>query len=241
MLMPSCACYVQNEIGAASAFAYDLNAACCGFLYGLDAGDRYVRTDTQSKVLIIGAETLSSRVNWQDRNTCILFGDGAGAAVLGHSDNSERKIIGTNHRSDGGLWDLLYMHNAPSQNPDLLVEDNPGAHIIMEGREIFKHAVKAMEEAIFGLFKKTGLSIDDVDVMIPHQANFRILNKLLERLEIPREKVVLNVMHYGNTSAASIPIALDEANRAGRIEPGSTVLFCSFGGGLTWGATLLSW
>lgn len=241
MLMPSCACYVQNEIGATNAFAYDLNAACCGFLYGLDAGDRYVRTDKQSKVLIIGAETLSSRVNWQDRNTCILFGDGAGAAVLGHSEDTGRKIIGTNHRSDGALWDLLYMHTATSQNPDLIVEDNPGAHIIMEGKEVFKHAVKAMEDAIFGLFEKTGLSIDDVDVMIPHQANFRILNKLLERLEIPREKVVLNVMNYGNTSAASIPIALDEANRAGRIESGNTVLFCSFGGGLTWGATLLSW
>ncbi|MGI9538478.1 MAG: beta-ketoacyl-ACP synthase III [Desulfocapsaceae bacterium] len=241
MLMPSCACYVQNEIGATNAFAYDLNAACCGFLYGLDAGDRYVRTDKQSKALIIGAETLSSRVNWQDRNTCILFGDGAGAAVIGHSEDNGRRIIGTNHRSDGALWDLLYMHTAPSQNPDLQVEGNPGAHIIMEGREVFKHAVKAMEDAIFGLFEKTGLTIDDVDVMIPHQANFRILNKLLERLEIPREKVVLNVMNYGNTSAASIPIALDEANRAGRIESGNTVLFCSFGGGLTWGATLLSW
>ncbi len=241
MLMPSCACYVQNEIGANNAFAYDVNAACCGFLYGLDIGDRYVRTDKQSKILVIGAETLSSRVNWEDRNTCILFGDGAGAAVLGHCQDSNRKIIGTNHYSDGGLWDLLYMHNAPSLNPDLLVDDNPGAHIIMEGREVFKHAVKAMEDAIAGLFEKTGLSIDDVDVMIPHQANFRILNKLLERLEIPTEKVMLNVMHYGNTSAASIPIALDEANRSGRMKTGDTVLFCSFGGGLTWGATLLNW
>jgi len=241
MLMPSCACYVQNEIGANNAFAYDVNAACCGFLYGLDIGDRYVRTDHQSKILVIGAETLSSRVNWEDRNTCILFGDGAGAAVLGFDDDSSRKIIGTNHYSDGGLWDLLYMHNAPSQNPDLLVDDNPGAHIIMEGREVFKHAVKAMEDAIFGLFEKTGLTIADVDVMIPHQANFRILNKLLERLEINIDKVVLNVMNYGNTSAASIPIALDEANRSGRIKTGDTVLFCSFGGGLTWGATLLNW
>ncbi len=241
MLMPSSACYVQNEIGATNAFAFDVNAACCGFLYGLDIGDRYVRTDKQSKVLIIGAETLSARVNWKDRNTCILFGDGAGAAVLGYNDDSARKIIGTNHCSDGGLWDLLYMHNAPSLNPDLQVDDNPGAHIIMEGREVFKHAVKAMEDAIFGLFEKTGMSVADVDVMIPHQANFRILNKLLERLEIDTEKVVLNVMDYGNTSAASIPIALDEANRSGRIKTGDTVLFCSFGGGLTWGATLLNW
>ena len=241
MLMPSCGCYVQMEIGANNAYAYDVNAACCGFLYGLDIGDRRIRTDHDAKVLIIGAETLSSRLNWQDRNTCILFGDGAGAAVLGHSDQSERKILGTNHFSDGGLWELLYMHNSPSTNPDLTVENNPGAHIVMEGKEVFKHAVKAMEDAVNGLFKKTGLTIADVDVFIPHQANIRILNKLLERLEVPEEKVVLNVMRYGNTSAASIPIALDETNRADRLKPGNTVLFCSFGGGLTWGATLLRW
>lgn len=241
MLMPSSACFVQTEIGAHNAFAYDINAACSGFLYGLDMGDRYIRTDKKSKVLVIGAETLSSRLNWQDRNTCILFGDGAGAAVLGHTEQSERRILGTNHFSDGRLWDLLYMHNSPSKNPDLMVDDNPGVHIVMEGREVFKHAVKAMEDAILGLFEKTGLTMADVDVMIPHQANIRILNNLLERLEVPREKVMLNVMKYGNTSAASVPIALDEANRADRIKPGNTVLFCAFGGGFTWGATLLRW
>ncbi|MGA7278041.1 MAG: beta-ketoacyl-ACP synthase III [Desulfocapsaceae bacterium] len=241
MLMPSCGCYVQMEIGATNAFAYDVNAACCGFLYGIDIADRHIRADHDAKILVIGAETLSSRVNWQDRNTCIVFADGAGAAVLAHSDQPNRRILGTNHFSDGCLWELLYMHNAPSNNPDLMVEDNPGAHIVMEGREVFKHAVKAMEDAIVGLFEKTGLSIDDVDVMIPHQANIRILNNVLERLEVPAEKVVLNVMNYGNTSAASIPIALDEANRGGRLKSGDTVLFCSFGGGLTWGATLLRW
>lgn len=241
MLMPSCACYVQNEIGATNAFAYDVNAACCGFLYGLDIGDRHIRTDKESKILVIGAETLSSRVNWQDRNTCILFGDGAGAAVLGYSDDENRRVIGTHHRSDGGLWDLLYMHQAPSLNPDLAVDDNPGVHIVMEGREVFKHAVKAMEDAINNLFTKTGLTIDDVDLLIPHQANIRILNKLVERLGIDKENVMLNVMNYGNTSAASIPIMLDETNRSGRLEPGDTVLFCSFGGGLVWGATLLTW
>ena len=241
MLMPSCGCYVQMEIGATNAFAYDVNAACCGFLYGIDIADRHIRADNDAKILVIGAETLSSRVNWQDRNTCIVFADGAGAAVLAHSDQPNRRILGTNHFSDGRLWELLYMHNAPSNNPDLVVEDNPGAHIVMEGREVFKHAVKAMEDAIAGLFEKTGLTIDDVDVMIPHQANIRILNNVLERLEVPAEKVVLNVMNYGNTSAASIPIALDEANRGGRLKSGDTVLFCSFGGGLTWGATLLRW
>ena len=241
MIMPSTACFVQNEIGASKAFAYDVNAACSGFLYGLDIADKHIRADEDAKVLVIGAETLSSRLNWQDRNTCILFGDGAGAAVVGYSADLNRQILGTNHCSDGGLWELLYMHNAPSLNPDLLVADNPGAHVIMEGREVFKHAVKAMEDSVHGLLEKTGLSVDDIDVIIPHQANIRILNKLIERLELPREKVVLNVMRYGNTSAASIPLALDETNRSGRLSKGDTVLFCSFGGGFTWGSTLLRW
>jgi 3-oxoacyl-[acyl-carrier-protein] synthase-3 len=241
MIMPSTACFVQNEIGASNAFAYDINAACSGFLYGLDIADKHIRADGDAKVLVIGAETLSSRLNWQDRNTCILFGDGAGAAVVGHTSEPNREILGTNHRSDGGLWELLYIHNAPSLNPDLIVADNPGAHIIMEGREVFKHAVKAMEDSVHGLLEKSGLSVADIDVIIPHQANIRILNKLIERLELPRKKVVLNVMRYGNTSAASIPLALDETNRSGRLSKGDTVLFCSFGGGFTWGSTLLRW
>lgn len=241
MIMPSCGCFVQKEIGAINAFAYDVNAACSGFLYGLDIGDKHVRIENDAKVLVIGAETLSSRLNWQDRNTCILFGDGAGAVVLGHSAEEGREIIGANYFSDGRLWELLHMHNAPSTNPDLLVENNPGAHIIMEGKEVYKHAVKAMEDAILGLLEKTGMSLDDVDLLIPHQANIRILNKLVERLELPEDKVVLNVMKYGNTSAASVPIALDETNRDGRLKHGDTILFCSFGGGFTWGATLLRW
>lgn len=241
MLMPSCACFVQKKIGATKAFAYDVNAACSGFLYGMDIADKQIRADHDYKVLVIGAETLSSRLNWEDRNTCIVFADGAGAAVLGHSDDEGRGVIGTNHFSDGSLWKLLYMHNSPSTNPDLMVEDNPGVHIVMEGREVFKYAVKAMEEAIVGLFEKTGKTIDDVDLMIPHQANIRILNKVVERIEVPKEKVILNVMRYGNTSAATIPIALDETNRGALLRPGDTVLFCTFGGGFTWGATLISW
>lgn len=241
MLMPSCACFVQKEIGANNAFAYDVNAACSGFLYGIDIADKQIRANTDMKVLVIGAETLSSRLNWEDRNTCIVFGDGAGAAVLGWSDDDQRGVLGTNHFSDGRLWHLLYMHNSPSTNPDLVVEDNPGVHIVMEGREVFKYAVKAMEEAVLGLFEKTGKTIADIDLLIPHQANIRILNKVLERLEVPQHKVVLNVMRYGNTSAATIPIALDETNRAARLNPGDTVLFCTFGGGFTWGATLIRW
>lgn len=240
MIMPSCACFVQKEIGADNAFAYDLNAACSGFLYSLDLADKYIQADHDKKILVIGAETLSTRVNWQDRNTCILFGDGAGAAVVGHHEG-ERGFTGSNLFSDGKLWDLLYMHGPESQNPDLMVEGNEGAHIVMEGREVFKHAVRAMADAVTGLLARENITIEDLKLVVPHQANIRILNKLIERLKLPEEKVFVNVSDYGNTSAASIPIALDEANRSGRIDSGDTVLLCSFGGGFTWGAGLIKW
>lgn len=240
MQMPSSACYVQSEIGAVNAFAYDLNAACSGFLYGLDLADRYIRTDPSMKVLVVGAETLSGRLNWKDRNTCILFGDGAGAAVFGHSD-SDRGIVGSNFASDGGLWHLLYMHGPESTNPDLRLEDYAGAVICMEGREVFKHAVRAMEDSVRRLLQRYRLDISDIDCVIPHQANIRIINNLVDRLGVPQGKVFINVAKYGNTSAASIPIALDEANRQGFIAEGDKVLFCTFGGGLTWGASLITW
>ncbi len=240
MLMPSTACFVQEELGLSNAFAFDINAACSGFLYGLDLADKYVRSDPRQKILLIGAETLSSRTNYADRNTCILFGDGAGAAVIGHSD-SESGIIGTNLFSDGGLWNLLYMHAPPSCNPDIEQENNPGAHIIMEGREVFKHAVRAMEKAVSGLLEREQLTVDSIDLLVPHQANIRILNKLVDRLGFSREKVFINVQKYGNTSAASIPIALDEVRREGRLQTGDVLLVCSFGGGFTWGAGLIKW
>jgi 3-oxoacyl-[acyl-carrier-protein] synthase-3 len=240
MLMPSSACFVQKELGAKNAFAYDINAACSGFLYGLDLADKYIQADHSMKVLVIGAETLSSRLNWEDRNTCILFGDGAGAAVFGHSD-SDRGIIGSNMHSDGSLWELLCMHAPESFNPDLIVEGNTGSYIQMEGREVFKHAVRAMEDAVCGLLEREKVSKDSLSLVIPHQANMRILNNLIDRLNIPQSKVFINVSKYGNTSAASIPIALDEANSSGLIAQGDTILFCSFGGGFTWGATLIKW
>lgn len=240
MLMPSSACFVQTEIGAKNAFAYDLNAACSGFLYGLDLADKYIQADHSMKVLVIGAETLSSRLNWQDRNTCILFGDGAGAAVVGYSD-SDSGLLGSNMRSDGSLWKLLCMHAPKSANPDLIVKGNSGAYIQMEGREVFKHAVRAMEDAVCALLEKEQISKESINLVIPHQANMRILNKLIDRLSIPQSKVFINVSKYGNTSAASIPIALDEANNNGLIARGDIILFCSFGGGFTWGATLIKW
>lgn len=240
MLMPSCACFVQKEIGANRAFAYDINAACSGFVYALDLADKYIQADPGKKILVIGAETLSSRTNWEDRNTCILFGDGAGAVVLGHVEGS-RGVIGSRLLSDGNLWRLLHMHTAPSCNPHLSQSDNPGVHIVMEGREVFKYAVKAMEEAIWALLEQEQVALDAVKLIIPHQANIRILNKLVERLGIGAEKVFINVQKYGNTSAASIPIALDEANRELKMHAGDIVLLCSFGGGFTWGAVLIEW
>jgi len=240
MVMPSCACFVQKEIGATNAFAYDLNAACSGFLYSLDTASKHILVDQEKTILVIGAETLSSRTNWNDRNTCILFGDGAGAAVLRYQDN-DRGVIGTQLFSDGSLWKLLYLHSSPSCNPEILQPDNPGPHMLMSGQEVFKHAVRAMETAVLKLLEKENVSIDDISLMIPHQANIRILKKLTSRLGVSPEKVFINVQKYGNTSAASIPIALDEANREGLLKEGDVVLLCSFGGGFTWGAGLLKW
>jgi 3-oxoacyl-[acyl-carrier-protein] synthase III len=240
MMMPSCACFVQKELGADRAFAFDINAACSGFVFAIDLAEKYIIADSTKKILVIGAEALSSRINWEDRNTCILFGDGAGAVVVGHVDG-DRGIIGTKLFSDGNLWSLLHMHTAPSCNPALLQAASPGAHIVMEGREVFKHAVKAMQEVILALLEQEQIALDAVKLIFPHQANVRILNNLAERLGIGAEKVFINVQKYGNTSAASIPIALDEANRASMIQAGDIVLLCSFGGGFTWGAVLVRW
>ncbi len=240
MLMPSCACFVQAELGASCGFAFDVNAACSGFLYGFDIADRYVRTGKNCKVLLVGTETLSSRVDWQDRNTCILFGDGAGAVVLGF-EPSVRGILGSRLQSDGRLWEPLCMYAPQSTNPDLHDANNPGSHVLMEGSEVFKYAVKAMANAVTDLLEQEKLTLADVKLVIPHQANIRILNNLVDRLNIADDAVFINVDKYGNTSAASIPIALDEASRAGRIERGDLVLFCSFGGGFTWGASLMRW
>jgi len=240
MIMPSTACFVQAELGAVNAFAYDINAACAGFTYGLDLASNYIQNRPNMKILLIGAETLSARVNWEDRNTCVIFGDGAGAVVLTGSDDG-RGIFGSSLHSDGRLWNLLFMDSPKSFNPDLQQDNWQGAYIQMNGGDIFKYAVRLMEEAVTGLLKKHAVSIDDIGLMIPHQANMRILNNLRERLKVPEEKVFINLSKYGNTSAASIPIALDEANKQGRLVRGEIVLLCTFGGGLTWGSLLMRW
>jgi 3-oxoacyl-[acyl-carrier-protein] synthase-3 len=240
MTMPSCACLVQQELGAENAFAFDLNAACSGFLFGLDLADKYLSQNPAWKILVIGAETLSTRTNWQDRNTCVLFGDGAGAVVLA-GDSGGRGMLGSRLFSDGRLWRLLSMEGAPSMNPDLERPGNDGSYIRMEGREVFKLAVRSMADAVTRLLDEQGVTVAEVGLAIPHQANIRIIHSLAERLGIPLEKVYINMHKYGNTSAASLPIAMDEANREGRLAAGDLLLLCAFGGGFTWGAALIRW
>lgn len=240
MTMPSAACLVQNELGAVNAGAFDLNAACSGFIYGIDVAARYVEADPEKKILVVGAETMTSRVNWQDRNTCVLFGDGAGAAIISGSNNGSG-LLASRLYADGSLWELLSMDAAPSLNPDIGRPDSDGSYIKMAGKDVFKYAVRAMGDAVTALLEEQDVSIDEIDLVIPHQANIRILKSLSDRLSVPLEKIYLTVQKYGNTSAASVPLSLDEVNRSGRLNKGDLVLFCVFGGGFTWGTALFRW
>ena len=219
----------------------DINAACCGFLYSLDLADAYVRRDPDMKILVVGAENLSSRTNWKDRATCVLWGDGAGAVVVTGTSSADTGLLGSKLYADGRLYRQLSMDSAKGMNPDLINATNEGSYIKMDGTDVFKRAVKSMGSAVVQVLKNQNMTIDDLAVVIPHQANVRILNSLLERLSIPPEKVYVNIHKYGNTSAASIPIALDEANRSGMLNRGDNVLFCAFGGGFTWGASIVKW
>ena len=238
--MPSCACLVQKELEAVNAFAFDINAACSGFLYGLDLADKYIHHNPDMKILVIGAENLSARTNWQDRNTCVLFGDGAGACLVTGNDQG-RGILTSKLYADGRLWELLHMDSAPSLNPDLCTLPSDGPFIKMVGKDVFRYAVRAMAEAITAVLEKEGLAIADIALVVPHQANIRILKSLADHLNVPLEKIYINVHKYGNTSAATVPIAMDEANREGRLQQGDLLLICTFGGGFTWGAALVRW
>ncbi len=221
---PSTACLVQEKLGLKDIFAFDLSAACSGFLYGLEVAWSMISAGRAKRILLIGSERISSIVDWKDRSTCVLFGDGAASVIL-TNDDCDSDILASRIYSDGSLWELLY---APLCG-----------YINMKGRELFKVAVRSMEEACRYVLDKAGLSPEDVDLVIPHQANIRIINSLAEKLNIPEEKVYTNIHKYGNTSAASIPIALYEALEEGRLKRGDIVLLTAMGGGLTWGATLL--
>ena len=238
-LMPATAVEVQAALGASRAVAFDLGAACSGWLYSAQVAEGLMATGQYETILVIGGEVLSRIVNWKDRNTCVLFGDGAGATIVRRSTKG-RGILSAYMRSDGNLADLLHRPKGGGCFPmsDAVLAE--GSHYIqMSGREVFKHAVRSMADAADRALDGAKLSGTDVDLMIPHQANIRIIEATAKHANIPMEKVFVNVDRYGNTSAASIPIALDEARRMGRIVDGSTVLFAAFGAGFTWGSMVV--
>lgn len=238
--LPATACLVQYQLGATKAAACDLSAACCGFVYALSVADAYIKTGMRH-VLVIGSEVMSAITDWTDRNTCVLFGDGAGAAVVSASDG-ERGILSTHLRSDGALCELIMVPGGGSRTPPSeKVIDERLQYIKMKGNETFKVAVRSLEEIARSTLAANHLRVEDIDLYVPHQANIRILKAVMERLSLPIEKVMLNVDRYGNTSAASIPIALDEAVREGRIKDGSLVMLGAFGAGLTWASAVIRW
>jgi 3-oxoacyl-[acyl-carrier-protein] synthase-3 len=241
MLFPATACFVQKKIGALKAACLDISAACAGFLFGIEIAQQFITSGTYDTVLVIGAEKLSSITNWTDRNTCVLFGDGAGAAVLQHRGRAHG-VISTHIGSDGEYTDILFMPGGGSKTP--ITAENAHlnlATIHMLGKEVYKQAVTAMLDASRKALEKAGLTTDDISCIIPHQANLRIIDAIADRLKIPREKVFVNLDKYGNTSAAAVAIALDEANRSGRIKQGDYLLMVVFGGGLTWASTIVEW
>jgi 3-oxoacyl-[acyl-carrier-protein] synthase-3 len=238
--MPATACLLQHRLGAVRAAACDLAAACCGFVYALSVADAYVRTGMRH-VLVVGSEVMSAITDWTDRNTCVLFADGAGAAVISATDE-DRGILSTHLHSDGSLCDLIAVPGGGSRMPPSeKVINERLQYIKMKGNETFKVAVRTLEEVARETLAANGLTVADVDLYVPHQANVRIIKAVAERLGLPMEKVILNMDRYGNTSAASIPLALDEAVRDGWIKDGTVVMMGAFGAGLTWASALIRW
>ena len=242
MIFPATACFVQTKIGASNAAALDVSAACSGFLVALEIGQQFITSHTYDTVLVIGAEKLSSITNWTDRNTCVLFGDGAGAAILQHRDEKSHGVISTHIGSDGTYSDILWMPGGGCKQP--ITAENAHQHlqtIHMSGKDVYRQAVISMIDASKKALDKAGLTIDDIACVIPHQANVRIIEAIAERMKIPMDRFFVNLDRYGNTSAAAVAIALDEANRSGRLKAGDYILMVVFGGGLTWSSTVLEW
>ena len=235
---PSTACIVQDKLGAKNAWAFDINAACTGFIYALKLGRSLIRSGEANNALIIGAETLSKALNWEDRGSCVLFGDGAGATVL-TSTEEDCGIKCVNVKSDGSKGDSLVIQGLPLNSPFKDGREVSKNYINMNGREIFKFATKVMEESIVEILEKENIKIEDIAAIITHQANLRIIDYVVKRLGIPREKFITNLQNYGNTSGASIPIALCESIDEGNLKKGDNIIMVGFGGGLTWGAALI--
>lgn len=240
MLSPSAACIIQHRLGAKKAVAFDINAACPGFIYGLAVAQKFMQDGSYHHALVIGGEIISNRIDFKDRATCVLFGDGAGAVVLGHSNsNGDGEIVDVNIQSDGKLWELIHVPGGGSRIPASLKMLEEGLQYLkMQGNEVFKYAVRIMVDSAVKTMRSTGITSDEIDWFIPHQANLRIMETVARRLGIPLEKVIVTVHKHGNTSAASIPTALDEAVRSGKIQRGDLILTSSFGAGFTWGAAL---
>jgi 3-oxoacyl-[acyl-carrier-protein] synthase-3 len=241
MPMPSTASLIQGRLGAKNASAFDLNAACSGFLYGLSVADSFIRSRNSKKVLLIGVDVNSKFLDWSDRSTCILFGDGAGAVVM-KPTTTKRGVLSTHLHSDGNLWDLICLPGGGSRNPVSKESVRKKKHYIkMKGNETFRVAVRTLETLALNTLKANKIKPSQLSMLIPHQANLRIIKAIASRLKLPMNKVVINLDKYGNTSSASIPIALDDAVRTGRVRKGDYILLEAFGSGLTWASALLRW
>jgi len=238
---PSTAAVLQGRLGAVKAAAFDVQAVCTGFVYALSTADQFIRSGMYRKILVVGAEVLSRIIDWKDRTTCILFGDGAGAVVL-EAEEGERGILSTHLHADGNQYDLLYVPGGGSRDPiSHELVDSRQQYIKMKGNEVFRVAVNALESTALEALEYNGMTGEDVDLLIPHQANIRILNATAKKLGLPPERVVITVDRHGNTSSASIPLALHEAVKNDRVKDESIILLDAFGGGFTWGSVLIRW
>ena len=239
--LPSCACVIQEKLGLPNAAAFDVVAACTGFINGMSIAGSFIETGVYKKALVVGVEKLSAFTNYKDRNTCVLFGDAAGAAVI-TGDQSDSGIISTFLKSDGRMRKLLWAKTGGTVHPYTTDFDYNGSDkIMMNGSDVFKVAVREMANAAHSALEKAGVDNSQISMVIPHQANIRIIEALAKRLKVDMSKVYKNIKKYGNTSAASIPLALDEANRAGKIKEGDYIIMVAFGGGLIWGSALVKW
>jgi 3-oxoacyl-[acyl-carrier-protein] synthase-3 len=240
MPMPATAAYVQQKLGAGTCPSFDLSAACAGFVYGLSIADQFIKSGAMKHVLVVGVELLSRVIDWEDRTTCVLFGDGAGAVVVGPAEDDQRGVLSTAILTDGSLATSLWIPGGGSAMPaSHAVIDEKKHKVAMRGQDIFKIAVKNLYSASKNALEQAGISNADIDWVCPHQANLRIINQVVSRLEVPDEKVLVNIDRVGNTSSASIPILLDENVRSGKIKAGDTVLMCALGAGISWGSALV--
>lgn len=239
--IPSVACMLQKMIGTKNATAFDISAACTGFIYSLEVAENLIKGGKYKRALVVGAETLSKIVDWTDRSTCILFGDGAGACIIEAVKESDSKIINTYSISDGEKWSALTTGANDVKSPFSKQENIKNKHIQMNGREVFKFATSVMVDSVKKVLEGTKYSLEDIDYVVPHQANLRIIDYAAKKLSIPREKFYVNLDRFGNTSSASIPIALSDMYNQGKLETGNLIVLVGFGGGLTCGATLIKW